>query len=145
MRGGTRPSRSNADRRGPSTARPPDTTASASLARLYPQHRVLDVVEPHQRRRVRHGRVACALQVRIVPAVSSSATTVPAEPPLELVGFRGVGVLRAATAGSGNMKRTPHHFARPWSAFVAHELPAAVLRIPAPKPVASETRSGASS
>ena len=42
-------------------------------------------------------------------------------------------------------KRTPHHFARPWSAFVAHGLPAAVLRIPAPKPVASETRSGASS
>ncbi len=40
---------------------------------------------------------------------------------------------------------TPHHFARPWSAFVAHGLPAAVLRIRAPKPVASETRSGASS
>ena len=40
---------------------------------------------------------------------------------------------------------TPHDFARPWSAFVAHAVPVAVLRIPAAKPVASETRSRASS
>ena len=47
------------------------------------------------------------------------------------------------TAGP-NRGGTPHHFARPWSAFVAHGVPVAVLRIPAAKPVASETRSGAS-
>ena len=28
-----------------------------------PQHLILDVVERHQRLRVRHGRVACALQL----------------------------------------------------------------------------------
>ena len=53
---------------------------------------------------------------------------------------RAAHVLRYATA-----LRTPHHFARPWSAFVAHGVPVAGLRIPAAKPVASETRSGASS
>ena len=58
-----------------------------------------------------------------------------------------VGVSTRLRASSAMLRplRTPHHFARPWSAFVAHGLPAAVLRIPAPKPVASETRSGASS
>ena len=58
-----------------------------------PQHRVRDVVERHQRRRVRHGRAAAAFQVdRAAGLVQCDHGA--AEPPLEFVGFGGVGVLR---------------------------------------------------
>ncbi len=63
IRGGTRLSESNAAHRGLSAAKPPDTTASCELGETLPQHLVLDVVERHQRHRVRHGRVASPLQV----------------------------------------------------------------------------------
>ena len=81
MRGGTRPSRSNAARRGLSAAKPPDTTASASRARLS-RNTVFGTLSSGT------SAAGCGtgeLRPRfrsIVPPVSSSATTVPQNPRL---------------------------------------------------------------
>ena len=81
MRGGTRLSRSNAARRGLSAARPPDTTASASRARLSRNTLFWTLSSDTSAGGCGTGELRPRFS-SIVPAVSSSATTVPQNPRL---------------------------------------------------------------
>ena len=81
MRGGTRPSRSNAARRGLAAAKPPDTAVSASRARLSRNTVFWTLSSGTNAAGCGTGELRARFR-SIVPAVSSSATTVPQNPRL---------------------------------------------------------------